>query len=340
MNSDPRISVILPVYNGGEFICDAIESILAQTFQNFELIIIDDGSTDNSAEKLSTFTDPRIVLLSNEKNRGLVETLNRGIAAAKGEYIARMDADDISRPERFEAQISFLEKNSGIGVCGTWMYMIHNETVYKHRYLTNELISAALLFTNPIVHPSVMMRRSVFLDRTKAYDTAFPHGEDYALWVSLLGKTGFAVLDTPLIEYRAHAEQVSRKFNVTQRASVGKAQEIIFDRLGIIISEEEKEIHLSLFLESYKKTKAYYSAAEKWLLKLIAANEQTKFFDNHAFRNITGEWWFRLNRELAPSGIGSYSKFKISGLSSGYTPSAAAVAKLRVKSILKPGKRN
>jgi hypothetical protein len=154
-----------------------------------------------------------------------------------------------------------------------------------------------------------------------------------------LEKTNFAVLDEPLIEYRAHAEQVSRKFNSVQRDSVKKAQEIIFNHLGITASEEEKEIHFSLFLEDYKKTKAYYAAVEKWLLKLVAANEKVKFFDSIAFRNICGEWWFRLNRELAPAGIGSYSQFKTSALSAEFIPSASAVAKLRVKSILKPGKK-
>jgi glycosyltransferase involved in cell wall biosynthesis len=277
--------------------------------------------------------------LRNEKNAGLISTLNAGIASAKGKYIARMDADDIARPERFEKQVAFLEKNPGVGICATWMYMIHNKTVYKHRYLDSDIIKSALVFNNPIVHPSVMMRKSLFENSTQAYDPGFPHGEDYALWLSLLAKTGFAVLDEPLIEYRAHAEQVSRKFNSTQRESVKKAQEAIFDHLGIKASEEEKEIHFSLFLEDYQKTKSYYSAVEKWLLKLVAANERTKFFDSRSFRNVSGEWWFRVNRELAPAGIGSYSQFKTSALSAEYIPTASAVAKLRVKSILKPGKK-
>ncbi len=333
----PALSVVLPCYNAAEFLQESISSVLAQTFTDFELLIIDDGSTDGSSEIISKQNDSRIKVLRNEKNLGLIKTLNTGIAAAKGNYIARMDADDVSRPERFEKQISFLEKNPTVGVCGTWMYMIHNKKVYKHRYLTSAIIKSALVFNNPVVHPSVMMRRDLFNNR-EAYDPAFLHGEDYALWISLLGKTDFVVLDEPLIEYRAHAHQVSRLFNPMQRESVKKAQETIFDYLGIKTNEEEREIHFSLFLEDYQKTKTYYEAVEKWLLKLVAANERVNFFDNRAFRNVTGEWWFRLNRELVSAGIGSYSHFKISALSAEFMPSASAIAKLRVKSFLKPGK--
>lgn len=336
---DPQLSVVLPCYNAAAFLQQAIDSVLKQTFRDFELIIVDDGSTDDSAKIIAKQNDSRIQIIRNEKNQGLIRTLNAGIASAKGKYIARMDADDVSRPERFEKQIAFLERNPATGVCGAWMHMIHNNTVYKHRYLASDTIKSALVFNNPIVHPSVMMRKTIFENTAHVYSTDYPHGEDYALWISLLGKTGFAVLDEPLIEYRAHAEQVSRKFNSTQRDSVKKAQEIIFDLLGVKASEEEKEIHFSLFLEDYKKTKAYYTAVEKWLLKLVAANEKVKFFDSIAFRNICGEWWFRVNRELAPAGIGSYTQFKTSALSAEFTPSASAIAKLRVKSILKQGKK-
>lgn len=335
----PQLSVILPCYNAAEFLQEAISSILTQTFPDFELIIINDGSTDSSPEIISKQTDPRIRVLQNEKNLGLIKTLNRGIGAANGKYIARMDADDVSRPERFEKQISFLDSNPQTGVCGTWMFMIHNSKIYKHRYITSDLIKSALVFNNPLVHPSVMMRKDLFAGNEQVYDPNFQHGEDYALWISLLGKTDFAVLAEPLLEYRAHANQVSRQFNATQRASVKKAQEAIFHYLGISATEEEKEIHFFLFLEDYQKTKAWYAAVEKWLLKLVSANEKVKFFDSSAFRNICGEWWFRVNRELATVGIGSYSQFKISVLSSEFVPSTAAVAKLRVKSILKPGKK-
>ncbi|MDQ3110739.1 MAG: glycosyltransferase [Bacteroidota bacterium] len=335
----PKLSVILPYYNAEEFLQESISSILNQTFTDFELIIIDDGSTDRSAEIISGQNDPRIRVIRNEKNYGLIETLNTGFRNAKGEFIARMDADDISRAERFEKQVSFLEKNSAVGVCGTWMHMIHNNKVYKHRYLTSDLIKSALVFNNPIVHPSVMLRKTILPGDGQVYNPAYPHGEDYALWISLSDKTDFAVIGEPLIEYRAHAQQVSRKFNDIQRASVKKAQELIFTHLGIHANEAEKEIHFSLFLEDYEQTKTYYDAVEKWLLKLVTANEKTKSFDSRAFRNVSGEWWFRVNRELAPFGIGSYSQFKTSALSAEFMPSAAAVAKLRVKAILKPGNK-
>lgn len=335
----PKVSVILPCYNGAEFLAQAIESILRQTMPDFELLIINDGSTDNSGKIIRSFPDKRIKLIEHEKNLGLVRTLNKGISGSKGKYIARMDADDIARPERFAKQVSFLEKNPLTGVCGTWMYMIHNQTVYRHRYLSSPLIDAALLFTNPVVHPSVMMRRDIF-PGAEMYNPDYPHGEDYALWLSLPWKTKFAVLDEPLLEYRAHAGQVSRNYNEVQRASVQKAQEIIFNQLQLKISEEERKLHLSLFLEEYQPTELYLAAVEAWLTRLVAANEKTLFFDRLAFRDVTGEWWFRVNSNLAPAGIGSYSRFKASALSADYIPAPAAIARLRVKSILKQGRKN
>ncbi|HET6992377.1 MAG TPA: glycosyltransferase family 2 protein, partial [Bacteroidia bacterium] len=269
---NPKVSVIFPVHNAGKFIREAVRSILDQTYGDFELLIIDDGSADDSVKKIIQFEDPRIRLLHNEKNEGLIFTLNRGIAEAKGEFIARMDADDISSPDRFEKQVHYLNKHPNVGVCGTLMRMIHNDKIYKHRFLESDLIKSAFVFTNPLVHPSVMMRKKLFKKGEPVYNKEFLHGEDYALWLSLLAKTGFHIIGTPLIEYRAHSEQVSRKFNSIQRTAVKKAQEMIFSYLGIHPDEEEKEIHLSLFLELYRENESYLSAVEKWLQKLSAAN--------------------------------------------------------------------
>ncbi len=336
----PKISVILPCYNAEEYLRESIDSILNQSFSDFELIIINDGSTDSTFQIISEYKDDRIILILNETNLGLIRTLNIGISKSRGELVARMDADDISRPERFQKQLEYLLKHPKVGVCGTWMHMIHNQTIYKQRYLLSDQIKSVLLFANPIVHPSVMFRKSIFENENEIYNSNYPHAEDYALWVSLIEKTEFAIIDEPLFEYRAHTNQVSRNFNEIQRASVKQAQQIILDKLQLDCTDEEKEIQFSLYIEEYQKTNNYYSSVEKWLSKLIVANQATKFFNENIFRNIVGEWWFRVNRELAPSGFGSYSRFKNSPLSAKYEPSATAIAKIRVKSILKARKKN
>jgi glycosyltransferase involved in cell wall biosynthesis len=116
----PKISVVMPVYNGKEYLALAVESILRQTFADFEFIIINDGSTDNSADIAASYEDPRIKLLHNDKNLGLIPSFNRGLENSRGEYIARMDADDIAFPDRFKKQVAFLDDHPDIALCGSW----------------------------------------------------------------------------------------------------------------------------------------------------------------------------------------------------------------------------
>jgi glycosyltransferase involved in cell wall biosynthesis len=122
-----RITVLMPVYNGEKYLREAIDSIFNQTFTDFEFLIVDDGSTDNSVEIINSYQNSRINLVKNDKNEGLVYTLNRGLSLAKGEYIARMDCDDISLPERLKKQIDFLDSNSEIAVVGTWIKVINEK---------------------------------------------------------------------------------------------------------------------------------------------------------------------------------------------------------------------
>jgi glycosyltransferase involved in cell wall biosynthesis len=331
------ISVILPVYNADAYLEAAVNSILAQTFRDFELLLIDDGSADNSAAILSSFNDKRIRILTNEKNEGLIFTLNRGIDAAEGKYIARMDADDISFPDRFEKQFAFMEKNPSIGVTGGFMTELGEKRIYRHNYLDDERIRSAFLFTNPVVHPSAMIRRESLGDTR--YSKDYPHGEDYALWISLLPKTGFSVLPQPLIAHRSHSGQVSVKFYEEQKSSVSKAQQLLFHYLGLNPDEQEKELHLSLFLERYRKEEAYLTAIENWLLKLVVANEKTNFSNRAAFNRLIGERWFRVNQELAANGCSSFSRYKKSELAGLYSAPVFSSARLFARSVLNKSKK-
>ena len=335
---NPKVSVIFPVYNGEKYVREAFQSILDQTFEDFELIVIDDGSTDNSFEILSQFKDPRIRLLRNEKNQGIIFTLNKAISEAKGEFLARMDADDISDPKRFAVQLSFLEKNPSVGVCGTMMKLVNSNKIQKRRFFEPESVKAAFLMTNQLVHPSVMMRRDLF-STSEIYSDIYPHAEDYALWISLLPKTKICVLHEVLLNYRTHANQVSRIHTTIQKESVGKAQQMLFDYLGIETDEAERKLHLSLFHEQYEASPQYLIAIEKWLLKLLSANQKTKFFNTEVFAAVIGEWWFRVNQELGTAGPGSYTNYKRSPLSDGYNPATKSMAKLWLKSVLRKGKK-
>lgn len=164
MNTMPLISVVMPVYNAELYLDEAIQSITNQTYKKFEFIIINDGSTDKSLEIIKKYKDEysRIVLISRE-NKGLVFSLNEGISKAKGKYIARMDADDISLSTRLEEQVAFMEENQEIGVCGSWVEVFgdnRKNTIWKMPK-SNEELKTRLLFSVPVAHPSVMMRKEI-----------------------------------------------------------------------------------------------------------------------------------------------------------------------------------
>jgi glycosyltransferase involved in cell wall biosynthesis len=210
----PMVSVVMPVYNSEIYLRTAIESILAQTFRNFELIAIDDGSTDGSASILDDFRrqDGRIIILSHLQNQGIVSALNRGLKIARGEYIARMDTDDISLPERFEKQVEFLETHPQVGVLGSDAIFMdsHGREIVRMGHPHEDLsIRWTSLLANVFFHPTVMIRRAILTSFHLGYQLDFQSVEDYDLWVRLLEHTQAANLDRPLLRYRVHAQSIS-----------------------------------------------------------------------------------------------------------------------------------
>jgi len=234
----PRVSVVMAVYNGERFLRQAIDSILSQTYTDFEFIIADDGSTDGTGKILGMYQDRRIVRLKNEKNVGLAESLNRGLAIARGEFVARMDADDVSRPERLAEQLSYLDSNPQIGLLGTdFCLMDAAGALTSGPILKGSLSSAAvewaLCWGNPIVHPSVMFRAG-----TARSCGGYPEGyqyyaEDYALWLHMLQETQAAVLGQPLLYLRKHEHNVTVvDLHAHTEEVLGVAQSALADRLG------------------------------------------------------------------------------------------------------------
>jgi glycosyltransferase involved in cell wall biosynthesis len=208
---NPLISVILPVFNGQTFLKDAIESILHQSYTNFELIIINDGSTDNTARIINNFSDNRIKLFTNNKNIGLSKSLNIGIAKAKGKYIARHDADDVSHSDRFLLQIKFLQNNEDYGVVGSRSFIIRNNNIVEgHNHpLENGVIKFFTIFDCYFVHGSIMARSEIL--KLNKYSELPNHNppEDFELWSRLLLKTKYHNLKKRLIRYRESSFNIS-----------------------------------------------------------------------------------------------------------------------------------
>lgn len=209
----PIVSVVMAVYNTERFLDEAIESVLAQTFRDFELIIVNDGSSDASAGMLSSWAakDSRIKIVTNEKNIGLTLSLVKGVGLATGEYIARMDADDRSRPERFERQIAALKQNPKLGCVGSNVVLM-NEVGQptKKLDLTHPHLREALGKRNRLVHGSLMFRRSA-LEAVGGYSSEFVLAQDYDLLLRLSEKYEIAVLPEVLYELRRSAESLSSK---------------------------------------------------------------------------------------------------------------------------------
>ena len=207
----PRVSVLMPVYNGERFLALAVESILGQTFREFELIIVDDGSTDGSARILSRFDDPRIRRLRNDRNEGITQSLNRGLELASGDYVCRMDSDDVSVPTRIERQIGFMEEHTEIAVVGSFATVIDSTgtAVDTERYPQSASdIRKTLFVHNPFAHGAVMIRSSV-LKECGAYDARFLHNEDYDLWLRVAARHPLANIPEPLLHRRVHGGNIT-----------------------------------------------------------------------------------------------------------------------------------
>lgn len=215
--NQPLISVLMPVYNGESFVALAIESILNQSYRDFEFIIIDDGSTDNTSQIVRHYknVDDRIILISRE-NRGLTSSLNEGIEIASGKWIARMDADDISFPDRFERQLSWLDK-TGADICGSWIQYFGVGPSYLHSNPESDLaIKVGLLFGCMLAHPTIIVRASLL--KSLKYDADWDRAEDYELWTRMaLANAKMSNAPVVLLKYRVHAKQISAASAYHQR---------------------------------------------------------------------------------------------------------------------------
>lgn len=211
MNEKPLISVIMPVFNEEKYLSHAISSILNQSFSDFELIIINDGSTDNSLNIMNSFSDSRIRII-DQNNQGISSCLNKGISESRGDFIARMDADDISRYDRLKIQYEFFKNHPDYGIVGSAVNVIDTDGKRwgKQTFISSDVgIRWLCLTQSPFVHPSVMIRKECLVNNHLAY-SELKYVEDYDLWIKLLVHTKGFVIDQTLLDYRVH------KFNITK----------------------------------------------------------------------------------------------------------------------------
>ena len=240
----PKISVIMPAYNAEKYLREAIDSILAQTFADFELIVINDCSRDGTEQIILSYQDPRIVYLKNEKNLGVAGTLNQGLKVAQGQYIARMDADDRSVPTRFEKQVAYLDANPKTVLCGSKVTVFSDDGAQRvgHYPTEDAQIRAALLFACPIAHPSVMIRRDALQAWNLRYEEAFEKVEDYRLWSRLAECGQLHNLPEPLLYYRKHPGQVCATSPQVQYEGKLRLSATLLPQVGMAEEWEQKII--------------------------------------------------------------------------------------------------
>lgn len=219
MSGAPLVSVIIPAYNAERFVEEAVRSIMTQTYKNLEILVTDDCSTDGTyaiLQKLAS-EDTRIRLFRNEQNLNIVRTLNNMIAAANGTYIARMDADDVSLPDRIERQVAFMEANPDVALCGTNAWHIDEKgrrIAFSCLPRTSEEIGKFKFYACPFYHPSVLLRSNIY--KNYLYDENFLYAEDYELWIRLLVDYNGYNLSDRLLYYRISVNQISKSRHEVQ----------------------------------------------------------------------------------------------------------------------------
>jgi len=213
VNNNILVSVIIPCFNADLYVKKAVESIMNQLYTNLEIIVINDCSTDGTKEILKSLEkiDSRIIYLENEVNLKLIKTLNKGLEVAKGKYIVRMDADDISHADRILKQVNYMENNPDIGVLGT-NALFFGDNYKSHltkKYEDNKIIQAQLFVESPFIHPSIMVKRELLIE-VGGYSEKYDQVEDYGLWVELSKITQFANLRDALLDYRILSNSQTR----------------------------------------------------------------------------------------------------------------------------------
>jgi glycosyltransferase involved in cell wall biosynthesis len=303
----PLVSVIMSMYNTEKYVRETIESILNQTFKDFEFIIIDDASTDMSANIVQLYNDPRIRFYQNENNIGIVANLNKLLDISQGMFIARQDSDDISCPERLQIQVDFLRNNTNIGICGTYARFIGTKKGVIRHCLCDKDIRAYMLFSCPFVHPSVMMRASLFEDGLR-YNEAFFPAEDYNFWFIISKKTKLANIPEILLNYRWHDMNISHVKQDIQMDKSNKVRHEIFEySIGFKLSDEEKRIYdLIPYPANRNITYDNLYMLEKFLVKIQELNDIHKYYNFDSLKKTLFRIWSnvcRNNEVITPINI-------------------------------------
>lgn len=291
----PLVSVLMPVYNTELYVVEATRSILNQTYTNLELIVVDDGCTDSSINKILSLRDSRIKIFRNQENQGLAASLNMAIENSSGEYLARMDGDDISMPYRLEHQIERLNHDRSISVLGTGMRYFNFSTYKNYFPDSHELCKAKLLFNVCFGHPTVVFRRKIFDNPANHYNPELKqYSEDYDLYVRLVDQCRFANLKELSVKYRTFEPAIKSKAENLRKTNSQIVRSRLLAQIGISFSQEQLEIHRKACDTTVAINSSDLNYILEWFCHLYENNLKTHYFENKALQFTLAEQAFLL----------------------------------------------
>jgi glycosyltransferase involved in cell wall biosynthesis len=285
MSIDPKVSVIMSVYNGEKYVKEAIESVLAQSFEGFEFIIIDDGSTDSSVAIVNSYDDKRIRFLKNDKNRGLAYSLNRGIDEAKGNYIARMDSDDICLKNRLELQYNFMEAHLDIGISGAAVKVFGNEVRPLQYPSDPDELKILLLYHSPLIHPTVIFRTDILRqNKNLRYQEEPPTAEDYDMWEKASHVVKIANLSEFVLLYRVdHEIKIPKYLSEQNQGNLDVKKRILHKLLSKEVSDQELQTHIDFSKISTISDLDELKNIMKWATTLLESNSSQRIYNEFLF---------------------------------------------------------
>lgn len=288
----PKISVLTAVYNSADLIRPAIESVLNQTFGDFEWVIINDATPDNSIEIIESYNDPRIKIYHNETNMGLAASLNKGLALCTGEYIARMDTDDVCSLNRFERQVAFMDDHTEIAIAGSWVNLTGDWKGLWKTPVQHEEIQCKLLFNSAIAHPTVMMRKRDLDKHGLRYDSKLKKIQDYDLWVRASQVVKLANIPEVLLDYRIDIQAKSPEVVKRSNEVIYGIRQMQLSRLDIKLSPYEADnFH---YISANQPDKVDATVINKLFSSILSKNNQAKLYNQKALQRHLGRTWIRM----------------------------------------------
>lgn len=310
----PRVSFIVPLYNRADLVVETLDSIARQTYKDFEVVIVDDCSKDNSCEIVEDYPDKRIKLIRNEQNLGVARTLNRAIEAASGEYLARMDSDDLCTPDRLERQVQLLDERKEVGIVFSLAKSFGEGRPIVWRTQTDpEVMRASFIITHDIAHPTAMMRRES-LDAFGLRYREDSATEDYDLWTRAIEHFAIATIPRVLLLVRLHNTRITKTRKDILNADSNFIRERELKKFGVPYSEEEFRIHCKRG-NAFGLDKDELVIFRNWLDKILDYNQEVKYYRQDALQQVLAEHWYTACRYSDENTRGVFGLFRSSHLS-------------------------